>query len=55
MSRPARGAWIEIELQDGKSRLRGSRPARGAWIEISGLDRAVIVAPSVAPRKGRVD
>ena len=33
-SRPARGAWIEINNQ---SRARGdnrSRPARGAWIEI---------------------
>ena len=34
-SRPARGAWIEIENSAGNVPCRGlSRPARGAWIEI---------------------
>ena len=34
LSRPARGAWIEIEIKTSKILLLLSRPARGAWIEI---------------------
>ena len=34
-SRPARGAWIEIQVYlDHERRQVWSRPARGAWIEI---------------------
>ena len=34
LSRPSRGAWIEIEFQ-GIMPVRGkSRPSRGAWIEM---------------------
>ena len=35
LSRPARGAWVEIRGIVLKSRLEWSRPARGAWVEIS--------------------
>ena len=36
MSRPARGAWIEMSLLRSLVWvLAWSRPARGAWIEIS--------------------
>ena len=34
-SRPARGAWIEINGGQRERILYQSRPARGAWIEIS--------------------
>ena len=35
MSRPARGAWVEIDLAVGrKTIVYWSRPARGAWVEI---------------------
>ena len=34
MSRPARGAWIEIEANEKAKAAQRSRPARGAWIEI---------------------
>ena len=35
MSRPARGAWVEIELPDEViDAMLKSRPARGAWVEI---------------------
>ena len=35
MSRPARGAWVEIKLYGEQSlRAETSRPARGAWVEI---------------------
>ena len=34
-SRPARGAWVEIELPDEVIDAMLSRPARGAWVEIS--------------------
>ena len=55
LSRPARGAWIEIPKEYQDHLCRGaSRPARGAWIEIwsTVLSRAGII---VAPREGRVD
>ena len=34
VSRPARGAWIEIAIWSAQAGLSVSRPARGAWIEI---------------------
>ena len=34
LSRPARGAWVEISLQPYWLVLPSSRPARGAWVEI---------------------
>ena len=34
MSRPARGAWIEIKAVTTSAGAERSRPARGAWIEI---------------------
>ena len=34
MSRPIRGAWIEIIKRLKKAHIFLSRPIRGAWIEI---------------------
>ena len=54
MSRPARGAWIEILAGAQIAESYKSRPARGAWIEM----QIPIVLPNpeaVAPRKGCVD
>ena len=36
MSRPARGAWVEMLHGAGeiRSQVAKSRPARGAWVEI---------------------
>ena len=34
MSRPARGAWVEISMRIRESGIKASRPARGAWVEI---------------------
>ena len=34
VSRPARGAWIEMLITGNRSDKLESRPARGAWIEI---------------------
>ena len=34
VSRPARGAWIEILQGYVKPKAWKSRPARGAWIEM---------------------
>ena len=36
LSRPARGAWIEISSGKNYADRLVSRPARGAWIEIIG-------------------
>ena len=55
MSRPARGAWIEIPRSNrARTMCARSRPARGAWIEII-VTLDVASAEWVAPRKGRVD
>jgi len=35
MSRSARSAWIEIEIQKNKRYMAESRSARSAWIEIT--------------------
>ena len=54
LSRPTRGAWIEIHQRFGQSIYFESRPTRGAWIEIGH-----VVVPQhvvgVAPHTGRVD
>ena len=55
MSRPARGAWIEIPRPCSNPwATTRSRPARGAWIEIESM-RAIGFDAAVAPRTGRVD
>ena len=54
LSRPARGAWIEIPPPCPSLPPGRSRPARGAWIEI-GKRKHAIDTISVAPREGRVD
>ena len=33
-SRPARGAWVEMNWTARQTPTRWSRPARGAWVEI---------------------
>ena len=33
-SRPARGAWVEMSVDDTLVLITPSRPARGAWVEI---------------------
>ena len=54
VSRPARGAWIEIETFPPSGDCRQSRPARGAWIEILMKSMKPDIS-IVAPRTGRVD
>ena len=55
VSRPARGAWIEIGQFEGRIQaVSGSRPARGAWIEIT-VGTSIGINLLVAPRMGRVD
>ena len=55
MSRPARGAWIEMLLSASVGTVsERSRPARGAWIEMPiALNSQCGIR--VAPRTGRVD
>ena len=53
MSRPARGAWVEIIEIFARYVYNQSRPARGAWVEIS-FALAAPRSETVAPRKGRV-
>ena len=53
LSRPARGAWVEIYRAQVIDPDAPSRPARGAWVEIS-TSRADVIVIGVAPRKGRV-
>ena len=54
LSRPSRGAWIEIKRWAYYTHAHRSRPSRGAWIEILffGMDRN---GKFVAPLAGRVD
>ncbi len=54
MSRPVRGAWIEIYQPSISVSVIMSRPVRGAWIEITWRCWRH-QADRVAPRKGRVD
>ena len=54
LSRPARGAWVEIFCSFAAARIRYmSRPARGAWVEMC-MGYGYIFNAFVAPRKGRV-
>ena len=53
LSRPARGAWVEILETDRRKVTDRSRPARGAWVEIH-APPSKLEALAVAPRKGRV-
>ena len=53
-SRPARGAWVEIQTGACRSYADLSRPARGAWVEIMDYPNYCKEWEQVAPRKGRV-
>ena len=55
LSRPSRGAWIEI-IKDVQEfvKSRESRPSRGAWIEMPALP-SMWSSSAVAPLAGRVD
>ena len=53
MSRPARGAWIEIANWWEKLKHGTSRPARGAWIEIDRLGGDAMDAKRRAPQGAR--
>ena len=53
LSRPARGAWVEIPTKESSVARIESRPARGAWVEMP-LDSRSLLNAEVAPRKGRV-
>ena len=53
MSRPARGAWIEMAASPRSCRGRSpSRPARGAWIEIRRSHAASRAHASSRPARG---
>ena len=55
MSRPSRGAWIEIlTAMREDSENCASRPSRGAWIEILSASTRIEYS-AVAPLAGRVD
>ncbi len=51
MSRPARGAWVEIYIIRYEMELKLSRPARGAWVEIEKIPVTVKVEVS-RPARG---
>ena len=53
LSRPARGAWIEIEHRAKLDVSHLSRPARGAWIEISIVSSSVWYLHRRAPHGAR--
>ena len=52
-SRPARGAWIEINLSVSSPSSDRSRPARGAWIEMDMRPMVDDSSPSRAPQGAR--
>ena len=54
MSRPSRGAWIEIFPLKPLYYLSPSRPSRGAWIEMQNIFTN-FPPLTVAPLAGRVD
>ena len=54
LSRPSRGAWIEICISDERIRRTcQSRPSRGAWIEMEIGARCRFYHFSRAPRGAR--
>ena len=53
LSRPARGAWVEMVVCAHAASDMQSRPARGAWVEIRTIQSSALLNV-VAPRKGRV-
>ena len=53
LSRPARGAWIEIYSAQSTSQVLTSRPARGAWIEMSNANYVRYVDSGRAPQGAR--
>ena len=53
LSRPARGAWIEMRTARRGARQTTSRPARGAWIEIRGKRPCYCCRAGRAPQGAR--
>ena len=53
VSRPARGAWVEINVEVGEALWCRSRPARGAWVEIFEVARVLKVTKRRAPQGAR--
>ena len=51
LSRPARGAWIEMAHTPAGGPRPPSRPARGAWIEMS-LRTAIVFFTRSRPARG---
>ena len=53
LSRPARGAWVEIcRVISPCGALPSSRPARGAWVEIYRVQVIDPDAPESRPARG---
>ena len=52
MSRPARGAWVEIKKKSSTRKTIKSRPARGAWVEILRLVAAIAAEKKSRPARG---
>ena len=52
-SRPARGAWVEIDSARTARTARRSRPARGAWVEICRSQIRKHYGPGRAPQGAR--
>ena len=52
LSRPARGAWVEILILRMPSSLHRSRPARGAWVEMFQSDGQYYYPVESRPARG---
>ena len=52
LSRPRKGAWIEMQKKQELSQNYARRPRKGAWIEIVQVQN-IPVAVAVAPARGR--
>ena len=52
VSRPTRGAWIEIKLANAAKGFGKSRPTRGAWIEIISEAAIAVGKDTSRPTRG---
>ena len=53
LSRPARGAWVEISTTHTTTATSTSRPARGAWVEIGKEAKPWMLSRCRAPQGAR--